>query len=475
MKRDPILVAFDHLVRHRAERPLAASTHRSATVGDVDSLARALGTRLEDQLPPDSVVGLAAPNGPAFLAGLLAVRRHGLAVALLDASAPEPDLLRAAAVVGASGLLRCATGWPAAASDWTFLQAGPVGAGVLPRLPGAPIIKVTSGSTGSAQGVQATPEGLCADEAALFVTMGLRDDERIVASIPMSHSYGLSSITLPALLRGSLILVPDGAGPLTPLEVARAAAGTFFPTVPAYLQGLVRLRRPEAWPASLRLVISAGAALSPAIATEFRDTYGQPVHCFYGASECGGICYDREGSAGERGSVGTPVDGVTVTLEPQPGLPEGEGAVVVRSPAVAAGYLPDPDPRLGAGSFRTGDRACWSGAELRILGRLDGLINVKGKKVDPMEVQNVLSALDGVIEVIVFGVPSRLDGSQTVRAVVACRPDTLKSDDVLAFCRARLAEHKVPRSLRLVSEIPRNPRGKVDRALLLDADTPSRA
>jgi acyl-CoA synthetase (AMP-forming)/AMP-acid ligase II len=58
---------------------------------------------------------------------------------------------------------------------------------------------------------------------------------------------------------------------------------------------------------------------------------------------------------------------------------------------------------------------------------------------------------------------------------VACRPDTLKSDDVLAFCRARLAEHKVPRSVRLVSEIPRTPRGKVDRALLLDADATSRA
>jgi len=475
MTHDPILLAFDRLARHRSERPLVASIRRSATVGDVDSHARALGTRLERQLPPGSAVGLAAPNGPAFLAGLLALRRHGLAAALLDASAPEPDLLRAAEVIGASALLRCATGWPASASDWALQPVASAAAGAQQRLAGAPIIKVTSGSTGSALGVRATAENLCADEAALFVTMGLRDDERIVASIPMSHSYGLSSIALPALLRGSLILVPDGPGPLTPLEVARAAAGSFFPTVPAYLQGLVRLRRPEAWPASLRLVISAGAALPPAIAAEFREIHGQPVHCFYGASECGGICYDRDGSAGERGSVGTPVEGVTVALEPQPGRPEGVGAIVVRSPAVAAGYLPDADPRLAAGRFRTGDRGSWSGGDLRILGRLDGMINVKGKKVDPMEVETVLSGLDGVIEVIVFGVPSRLDGSQTVRAVVACRPDTLKSDDVLAFCRARLAEHKVPRSVRLVSELPRTPRGKVDRALLLDADTTSRA
>jgi long-chain acyl-CoA synthetase len=477
MTQDPILLAFERLARRQGERPLVASLRRSASVADVDAQARALGERLGRELARDAVVGLAAPNGPAFLAGLLAVRRRGHAVALLDASAPEAELLRAAAGVGARTLLRSATGWPSSAADWTLLPTAPAEPGALPHLSGAPIIKVTSGSTGAAQGVVATAEALCADEAALFATMGLRDDERILASIPLSHSYGLSSIALPALLRGSLVLVPDDPGPLAPLAVARAAAGSFFPTVPAYLQGLVRLRRPEAWPASLRLVISAGAPLSPAVAHEFREVHGQPVHCFYGASECGGICYDREGGAAERGCVGTPVAGVALSLEPEPGQAEAEGtgAVVVRSPAVACGYLPEPDPRLSAGSFRTGDRACWSGGELRLLGRLDGLINVKGKKVDPGEVESVLATLDGVIEVIVLGVPSRLDGSQTVRAVVACRPNTISSDDVLAFCRARLAEHKVPRSVRLVSEIPRTPRGKIDRALLLEADAASRA
>ncbi len=81
----------------------------------------------------------------------------------------------------------------------------------------------------------------------------------------------------------------------------------------------------------------------------------------------------------------------------------------------------------------------------------------------------MLVELAGVLEVVVLGVPSRLDGSQTVRAVVACQPGTLTAEEVVAFCRARLAEHKVPRSVRLVPEIPRNARGKVDRAALVDA------
>jgi HIP---CoA ligase len=69
--------------------------------------------------------------------------------------------------------------------------------------------------------------------------------------------------------------------------------------------------------------------------------------------------------------------------------------------------------------------------------------------------------------VIVLGVPSRPEGNETVRAVVACQPGTLTAGEIVAFCRSRLAEHKVPRSVRLVARIPRTARGKVDRGALV--------
>ena len=81
-------------------------------------------------------------------------------------------------------------------------------------------------------------------------------------------------------------------------------------------------------------MLTAGAPLRAVTAGRFRETFGLPVHVFYGASECGGICYDREGTAAERGTVGAPVEGVRVELEP-PG-----GILTVRSPAVAAGLHP---------------------------------------------------------------------------------------------------------------------------------------
>src|SRR5262249_14836610 len=155
------------------------------------------------------------------------------------------------------------------------------------------------------------------------------------AAIPLSHSYGLSSLVLPALLRGTPLVLPEEDGLLAPFAAAAAAGATVFPTVPAYVEALLKLSHPPAWPPSLRLVIAAGAPLQPATARRFRETFGLPVHVFYGASECGGICYDREGSAGERGTVGTPVQGVEVELVAggegeTPGLAGQTGRVAVR-------------------------------------------------------------------------------------------------------------------------------------------------
>src|SRR5262249_39032206 len=161
------------------------------------------------------------------------------------------------------------------------------------------------------------------------------------------------------------------------------------------------------------------------------ETWGLPVHVFYGASECGGICYDREGGAGERGTVGTPVEGGEVTLEPGPEGAECEtGRGAVRSAAVARRYLPDPDPPPAQGRFETSDFAAWEGGELALRGRLDDLINVKGKKVDPREVESVLAQLPGVEEVAVLGLPLPERGSEVVRAVIACRPGELSLEQI---------------------------------------------
>lgn len=461
---DPILGAFARLLEAAPGAVALASPHRQSTRAAVSALARAAQLTLDPAgLPPDSLVGLSAANGPGFLASLLALRGLGCAVLLLDPQAPEAEQREIGQALGAEAILVCRDAWPADPGAWTVSRI----AGEPVRLPGIAAVKLTSGSTGTPRGVAVTAEALWADDAALAASMGLQAEDRIAGAVPFSHSYGFASIVLPALIRGSLIAVPDQLGPLAPLEAAHHASATVFPTAPAYLQALLRMSQPPAWPDSVRLVISASAPLLPASAARFRQVYGQPVHVFYGASEVGGICYDREGGAGERGTVGTPVEGVSVSLESLEGDGDREGAIVVTSPAAGQGYLPEPDSRLLGGRFETSDLAAWRNGEIALLGRLDGLVNVKGKKVNPAEIEKTLLGLAGVEDIVALGVPAPERGGEMLRVVIACAPGRLAYEDVLAFCRTRLADHKVPRSIILLAAIPRTCRGKIDRQALL--------
>ena len=398
---DPILQAFARLVRRDPLAPLVVAPERRATVADVDALARAAGGRLaEKPLPPGALVGLAAANGPGFLASLLALRRAGLTALLLDAQAPETEARRVLCALGAPVLLRCPEGWPRGPEGWSLttpreaIDTTEPAPTIFPGDSPPAVVKLTSGSTGAPRGIAAPAAALLADDDALTRTMGLTREDRLLTTIPLSHSYGLASLALPALVRGTVLVIPEAANVYDPFVTAARTGATFFPTVPAYLDALVRMGDPPPRPDSLRLVITAGAPLSAATSARFRETFGLPVHVFYGSSECGGICYDREGGAAERGTVGAPVEGVRVTLEPMGDGPCSGGRVVVESPAVSAGYLPEPDERLAGGRFLAGDLAAWQGGELALRGRVDDLVNIKGKKVNPREVEAILAALD---------------------------------------------------------------------------------
>lgn len=464
MFRDPVLAAFDRLHAGQPERPLVASASRLATVGEVHRQAADLAGRLHEHgLVPGRLVGLVAPNGPGFLVGYLALRRCGLVPVLCDLSTPPHALEGILERFDVAGCLSLADAWPRGGEHWTFVTR--LGAVVRHLADSVGAIKLTSGSTGQPRGVVVSSAALVADEAQLAASMGLTADDRHVGAIPFSHSYGFSSVVLPALLRGALVIVPDERSVMAPLAAARDLEATFFPAVPAWLSAWVRLASPPSLPASLRLLTSAGAPLAPETARAVRERFGLPVQVFYGASECGGIAFDRVGDAAERGTVGTLVAGVSAELDP------ATGRLRVSSAAVAEGYLPDPAPELGGGTFVTGDLAGWEASslgELRLLGRADDLVIVKGRNVQPREVENLLRELAGVEDVCVLGVDGP-EGPRTVlRAVIASGAAAVSFESVVEHCRGKLAEHKIPRSVVVVPALPRDARGKLDRRRLAE-------
>lgn len=457
---DPLVEAFDRLATNDGRAVVVDSLAGRCTREELRALSSRIATRLIARgISPGQVVGLAAANGVGFLAGLLGVRRAGATVLLLDSGMPEREQLSVGAEMGARGVLRTRSVL-AGLRDFGWLE---VRGEAVTLDPEVGFLKLTSGSTGRPSGILTPSRCLLADDRALAHSMGLRDEDRIVAAVPMSHSYGLSSVALPALGRGSVVLVPETPDPFALMRVLGSLQPTVLPTAPAYLGALTLSSRAQPLPDSLRLVLSAGAPLAPDVAGLFRATFGQPVHVFYGASECGGITFDPVGDAAERGTVGHPVEGVALEVSTDGG-PNGAGRLTVRSPAVALGYHPSPGDRLDGRRFVTDDLVTRRGTELVLEGRIGHLVNIRGKKVDPREVERVLMEMPGVGEVAVLGlVPD--GGTEPILRAVVCTSIVALSE-LREWSLRRLAPHKVPRSFVRVDSLPRTLRGKIDRRAL---------
>jgi len=347
------------------------------------------------------------PNGAAWLALFLALQRAGLAAIPLDGSLPEEGCRETAKRFGASGLFLD--------GKFHFLGHHP------PRDKSVCCIKITSGSGAVPKAVSCRPAHLIADGRQIISTMKIRPRDTNLGVIPLGHSYGLGNLVLPLILQGTAV--------------------TVFPGVPALFRVLASLPVGEGTLAPLRTAISAGAVLAPGIAQAFYERFGRKIHNFYGASETGGICYDRTGAASLSGrSVGQPLNGVTVTIKAR--------RVTVASAAVAT----------RSGRWRLGDFGEWNErGELTLLGRAGQGANIGGKKVHPLEIERALRALPGVTDASVWLAQNK--GRDFLAAAVETTQAQAHLEQALA---ARLPPWKWPKLYLVLREFPRTARGKVD-------------
>jgi long-chain acyl-CoA synthetase len=417
-----------------------------------------------------TLVGVQMPNSVDFVAAILAIAKVDAVAVLLDREANAAEVSSIVEQFGVAGILR-ADVIPSVARDLgeraARLTKFDLGATQSPRslatlgMTRGRIIKLTSGSTGRPKGIVVSEENLFADADHICRTMDIRPDDINFGAIPLSHSYGFSNLVMPLITQGTAVVISNDYLPQSIIDRCNAHRCTVMPGIPMVFDHLASTPQEDGHFETVRTFISAGAPLPASVSRRFRDRFGIPIHSFYGCSECGGITYDREGAAAERGNVGAAMEGVT--LEPT------SSRLSIHSSAVALGYLHDANTfePFENGHFVADDLvSIGESGDVTLTGRASELINTAGKKVNPREVENVLLQMEGVRQAKVYGEAAGARGEVVAAAVVAS-PDVTR-EAIRSFCREHLASHKVPRIVKLIDQIPVDDRGKVRRSALAE-------
>jgi o-succinylbenzoate---CoA ligase len=306
-----------------------------------------------------------------------------------------------------------------------------------PRAAGAvAVIVATSGTSGRAGRIPLTWGNVRANATGVAAALGLRDDERWLCPLPLSHVGGLMVLLRSALLGTTAVLGPAAA-------VADGDV-TLASLVPTQLQKLLEAgARPGP---ALRQILLGGGPMPRALLARAAAA-GFPVRPSYGLTQaCSTVTV---ATRGDLESHGRPLPGLEVTIA-------GDGEIVVSGPSVA-----------GSGPLHTGDLGWLDAAgRLRVTGRKSDMIVSGGENVAPAEVEAALAEHPDVAEAAVFARPHP-EWGEAVTALVVPRVGTAPAASALrAHCRARLAPFKVPKTFELVAELPRTESGKVRRAAL---------
>ncbi|MDE2627345.1 MAG: malonyl-CoA synthase [Burkholderiales bacterium] len=337
-------------------------------------------------------------------------------------------------------------------------------------------ILYTSGTTGRSKGAMLSHGNLLSNARVLKQYWGWQPGDVLIHALPIFHVHGLFVATHGALLNGSKMIWFSRFDPKA--VIARLPEATVFMGVPTlYVRLLHEAALTRAACARMRLFVSGSAPMLVETFEAFRERTGHTILERYGMSETvmltSNPCDPKDGER-RGGTVGPALPGVGVRVVDDAGAPcpAGEiGHIQVRGPNVFQGYWRMPEKTAeeftADGWFKTGDvgRIDAQGY-VTIVGRSKDLIISGGYNVYPAEIEGTLNDLAGVAESAVIGVPHP-DFGEAVVAVVVARPgSTPDAAALIDELKSKIANFKVPKRVFVVTELPRNAMGKVQKKLL---------
>jgi long-chain acyl-CoA synthetase len=447
---DPLLEQWQSILAKKSDAPAIFNALGTVdkTFRQIDERARELERNL-DNVKAGSVLAVQIGNHEDWPAILIACLRRGVVVLPLEQSITEHrrdvtlKICRASAIIENPEVVRKIDN---EAPHWSAKTPS--------------LLKLTSGTTAEPRAIRFRSEQLLADCNQICETKEISEADLNFGVIPVSHSYGFSNLLTPLIARGVPMVMSRDRTPRAVLDDLGRTNATVFPGMPVFYQAFCEMENVPSLP-KLRLCISAGAPLPMTVAKKFRSRFGLAIHSFYGASECGGICYDRKGVSDIEGYVGTSMKGVELELIESSAV---ASQVRVHGAAVGDGYFPESeDEKLRTGVFVPDDLLARHGDEFKIVGRVSDVINVAGKKVNPSEIEEVLLRFGGVRQAVAFGRPAAAGLRNEEVAACVVGNVNLKEADLLEACRKALSLWQVPKRIFIVDAIPANQRGKVSR------------
>lgn len=342
-------------------------------------------------------------------------------------------------------------------------------------------ISYTGGPTSRPHGVALSHRNLVAE--AVVSGEGFRQTEHDVAvlfALPMFHMFGLASVLLTSVNKGSTVVVVPGTGRsvATFLETIEKEKGTIYMGVPYIYALAINVAEREGVSSdlsSLRLWGSGGAALSPDIVTRFKKHFGADILDIWGLTEAvSHVTYHPLDGTGNRNSTGKALPGAELAIADDEGnrLPPGRvGEVLVKGPMMS-GYYNDPEATARAienGWLHTGDLGSLDeDGYLHLAGMKKNMIILKGQNIYPVDIEKVLCEHPKVAEAVVVGVPDRLRG-EIVAAIIRLKQKvTATEQEIRQFCQGRLSDYKLPKMIFFTRNLLRKASGHIGKKRLED-------
>jgi long-chain acyl-CoA synthetase len=339
------------------------------------------------------------------------------------------------------------------------------------------VLQYTGGTTGTPKGAMLTHRNLIANLEQLKAWLpGIEEGREIfVTSLPLYHIYAFTLNCLFGLMSGAFnVLIPNPRD--MPRFIGKLRKYRFTVTTGVNTLYNALLHQADFGKidfSAFKIASAGGMAVQDAVALRWREAAGVPLIEGYGLSETSPLLCSNPLDGRERtGSIGMPIPSTDLRIVDEEGreLPPGEpGEIVARGPQVTAGYWGKEEENKAAffgEYFRTGDIGIMEGdGFFRIVDRKKEMINVSGLKVYPNEVENVLASHPGVRDVGVVAVTDERS-AESVKAFVVKKEEKLSEEELIAYCRERLAPYKVPRYLEFRDELPKSNIGKILRRVL---------